>query len=97
MIDQGLYPDGKVVLTSFESYARYCGPREMVFAALCRKNMGCSHFVIGADGGVGVTAEAPVTREATLRLLDELKAGPVEIVHAGRFPQGYLQRRCSQQ
>ena len=32
MIDQGLYPDGKVVLTSFESYAWYCGLREMVFA-----------------------------------------------------------------
>ena len=82
MIDQGLYPDGKVVLTSFESYARYCGPRETVFAALCRKNMGCSHFVIGADGGVGVTADASATREATLRLLDELGDLGIETVFA---------------
>jgi len=54
MINKGVYPERKVVLGSFSTYPRYCGPRETVFTMLCRKNMGCSHFIIGRDhAGVG--------------------------------------------
>jgi len=43
------YPSQQVLLAACQNYPRYSGPREAVFTALCRKNYGCSHFVVGRD------------------------------------------------
>ncbi len=53
MVDR-YYPNQKALIAAFQSYPRYSGPREAVFTALCRKNFGCSHFIVGRDhSGVG--------------------------------------------
>ena len=85
MLDFGLYPNGKVILGGFSTYSRYAGPREAIFTALCRKNMGCSHFIVGRDH-TGVGNFYP--RGALEKLLDEIGDIGIELIF---FPPiGYL-------
>jgi ATP sulfurylase len=54
MADKGFFEENKVLISAFSTYSRYSGAREAIFTALCRKNFGCSHFIIGRDHtGVG--------------------------------------------
>jgi ATP sulfurylase len=69
ILESGVYPPGNALLGAFNTYSRYAGPREAVFTALCRKNMGCSDFVIGRDH-TGVGDFYPT--EANRRMFDSL-------------------------
>lgn len=77
LLRTGLYPHGRAVLGGFATYSRYAGPREAVFTALCRKNMGCSHFIVGRDHtGVG-DFYAPDAARAYFETLPDLGIVPI--------------------
>ncbi len=77
LLESGVYPPGKVVLGAFSTYSRYCGPREAVFTAICRKNMGCDYFVVGRDHtGVSDWYKDHQTR-ALFESLDDLGVTPI--------------------
>lgn len=71
------YPKGKAVLGAFSSYSRYAGPREAVFTALCRKNFGCSHFIVGRDHTGVKDFYGPTDSQELFRKLGDIGIEPV--------------------
>ncbi len=49
MLKNNYYDPYPALIGTFNTYSRYSGPREAIFTALCRKNFGCSHFIVGRD------------------------------------------------
>ena len=72
LIKSGAYNPFGVLLNSFNTHSRYSGPREAIFTAICRKNYGCSHFIVGRDHtGVGSYYDS----NASQKIFDEFDIG----------------------
>ena len=89
LMQNGRYDPYGVMLGTLTTYSRYSGSREAVFTAICRKNFGCSHFIIGRDHtGVGQYYEP----DASQRIFDTVHIG-VEIM---TFDAAYFCKECKE-
>jgi ATP sulfurylase len=88
------YLKGKVFFSVFPAYPRYAGPREAVFTALCRKNYGATHFIVGRDhSGVG-NYYAPLAAKEFFLEMGEIGIKPIffnKVLYC-RECRGYVER-----
>jgi pyruvate kinase len=94
MQDQ-FYPENKTVFGVFSTYSRYGGVKEAIFTALCRKNYGCSHFIIGRDHtGVGQSSNSYNTTDID-KMFDDLGIEIIKFntVYYSKSREKYIEER----
>jgi sulfate adenylyltransferase len=82
------YPRDRAMFVSLHTEMRYAGPKEAIHHAIMRKNLGCSHFIVGRDhAGVG-TYYHPFAAQEIFKNYADLEIEPVF------FPAFYYCKKC---
>lgn len=87
------YPENRIYINGLKTQMRYAGPREAIFHAIIRRNLGCTHFIIGRDhAGVGGYYGAYEAHELSKKLLEENDLG-IELL---LMREPYYCEKCGQ-
>ncbi|HIP12678.1 MAG TPA: sulfate adenylyltransferase [Arcobacter sp.] len=90
-INEVYYNNLNIYFETLKTPMRYAGPKEAIFHAIIRKNLGCTHFIIGRDhAGVGDYYGVYEAQELAKKLQDDLD---IKIL---LFKEPYYCRVCEQ-
>lgn len=85
---ENYYPKDRVLFATLHTEMRYAGPKEAIHHAIMRKNLGCTHFIVGRDhAGVG-SFYKPFAAQEIFKEYPDLGIEPIF------FPAFFYCKRC---